>query len=136
MQEYFGNVNPFALGLGLIPFVGEGMLIRFKSEGLAKVCNSRELLRRRWGLSKGETLERRLTQIGAMPNLHLVMAIPGLLDAPVRPNKKGELIVFVVSPLRLLFKVDHDPIPLFENGNARCMEIRNLILLEILDDAS
>jgi toxin HigB-1 len=109
------------------------MLIRFSSEALAKVCNSSELLRRRWGVPKGLLLEKRLSQIGAMPNLQLVTAIPGILETPVRLTKKGELVAAVFLPLRLLFRVDHDPIPLHENGDARCTEIHDLVLMEVLD---
>jgi proteic killer suppression protein len=109
------------------------MLIRFSSEALAKVCNSSELLRRRWGISKGLLLEKRLSQIGAMPNLQLVTAIPGILETPVRLTKKDEFVAAVFLPLRLLFRVDHDPVPLHQNGDARCTEIHNLILMEVID---
>ena len=110
------------------------MVIRFEEEALAKICNSGALLQKHWGMDRGRLISRRLSQIAAMPNLHWLAAIPGILTVPVRPDRRGELTVAVLLPLRIVFKVDHNPIPLHEDGNARCKEIKKIVLLEVLDD--
>lgn len=110
------------------------MLIRFQTEALAKTCSRSELLQKRWGNEKGRLLETRLFQIAAMPNLRLVAAIPGILTNPVRPNQQGVIIAAVLLPLRIVFMVDHDPLPLNEDGSARCEEIAKIVVLEVLDD--
>jgi proteic killer suppression protein len=109
------------------------MVIRFETEALAKICNSRALLRKHWGSERGPLLEKCLSQLAAMPNLHWVAAIPGILTVPVRPNGRGEVIAAVLLPLRIVLRIDHNPVPLHQDGNARCKEIQNIVLLEVLD---
>jgi proteic killer suppression protein len=109
------------------------MQIRFGSEVLATTCNDVSSIERRWGREKGRCLCRRLVQFSALPNLHLVAAIPGVLSLPVRPNRTGELVATVLTSLRIRFKIDHDPMPLLKDGSAKCKEIRKIVILEVID---
>lgn len=109
------------------------MKIRFSSEALAATCNDRSAIERRWGGERGQYLCRRLVQLSALPNLQLFAAIPGVLSLPVRPNKTGELLANVFASLRIRFKIDHEPMPLLKDGNAKCQEIEKILILEVID---
>src|SRR5688572_2116226 len=92
------------------------MDLSFSNSKLAKLCNSAAKLKARHGLRMATLIQQRLAELQAAPTLEDLRQVPGARCHELSQNLKGHLAVDLVHPDRLVFKPDHDPVPVKEDG--------------------
>jgi len=92
------------------------MDILFKNSQLQKTFNRYERLKKKHGQRRATLINRRLSELQAMPNLSIASKFPQLHCHELKGNRKGQLAVDLDQPYRLIFSVAHDPPPRKEDG--------------------
>lgn len=85
------------------------MEINFKSVKLAKVFNQEKLLKKEYGEENSRIIMRRMQVLQAAPNLSQV------------------------SHLRLVFRPNHDPVPLKADGGIDLEHITSITIMSVED---
>jgi plasmid maintenance system killer protein len=111
------------------------MDIQFAGRKLEKECNDGRLLERRHGTERAKLLKRRLTVLGASPNL---AALGPPNQKPLRcheltGDRKGQLSVDLDHPYRLIFVPMHDPLPQRAEGGLDWEKVTAIEIIEIAD---
>ena len=92
------------------------MEISFATKKLAKSCNSSTKLRGEYGDRMARLIQRRLMDLHAAETLETMRKLPGRCHE-LAQNLKGHLALDLVHPDRIVFKPNHDPIPIKESGD-------------------
>ena len=109
------------------------MEVEVGKRSLAKAVNSERELLKRYGRNMANVLRIRLGVLQAAPNL---AAVP--TDKPVRRhllkgNRAGQFAVDLVHPHRLVFKPNHAPIPLREDGGIDTKHVTAITIIDVVD---
>jgi plasmid maintenance system killer protein len=108
------------------------MEITFSSEKLRKVLNDSRQISRNYG-KIAKTIERRLFDMRAVPNLEGLYALPGTGCHELSKNRAGQLAVNLGQPYRLIFKPTNNPLPLKADGGLNRNLVTAIEVLEITD---
>jgi len=87
------------------------VIISFRTSKLRKVCNNITEATQKWGPEMAKLIFRRLQEITASPNLAEFRKLPSPRCHPLIGDKKGLYSADLKHPYRLLFSIDHDPVP-------------------------
>ena len=109
------------------------MEINFKTRKLEKTFNSQEKLVRNFGSENARIIMRRMTVLAAAPCLADVSHQRPERRHALEGNRKGQYAVDLKHPYRLIFKPDHDPVPLSEDGAVDLYMVRVITILEVED---
>jgi len=91
------------------------MDIQFKTDRLAKTCNSRKACEKEWGERRAKILGRRLDDLRAAETLDDMRNMPG--DCHEYKHRKDFLFTLDLDgPWRLYFRPCNEPLPLTNNG--------------------
>jgi proteic killer suppression protein len=77
-------------------------------------------------------LKRRLDDLRAADNLHVMMTLPGNCH-PLVANRKGQWAVYLEHPYRLVFEPANDPLPDLGNGRLDLEKITAVRLISVED---
>ena len=90
------------------------MLIKYRDRKLRKLCESNREAVRRLGANSAKKLQSRLADVEAAAN---VKDLPPLGNPhPLVGNRQGQFSVSLAGGKRLVFKPDHDPAPIKQDG--------------------
>lgn len=92
------------------------MEITFGDRSLQKACSSQKESDRRWGADNAKKIRQRLEDLRAFSCLADVPSTPPFRCHPLRGSRQGHFAVDVKQPFRLIFEIDHDPIPRLSDG--------------------
>jgi plasmid maintenance system killer protein len=106
--------------------------IQFKTEKLAKECNSTKLLIRAHGEARAKLVRRRLDALRAANVLEDLRNTPGRLHE-LRGDRKGQFSLDLDGPYRLLFTANHDPTPARPDGGIDWTRISAVMILGVED---
>lgn len=109
------------------------MIISFADHKLEKQCNSSKELRRHYGDVCGKLIEKRLHEIEAALSLDVLKRLPQVRCHELGHDRKGQLAVDVKHPYRLIFKPNHDPVPLKSDGGLDWTSVTGVTIIEIVD---
>lgn len=107
------------------------MEIKFKTKKLAKILNSKKLIKKHYGKST-QKIMMRLYDINAADNLEILMILPGRYHK-LKGNKSNKFACDLKHPFRLIFEPNNDPIPTDHNGNIIYSKVTKIKILEITD---
>ena len=109
------------------------MDVSFATRSMQKVCSSEKEMKRKWGAALTKKLQQRLLELKAADTLDDISRLPPARCHELTGNRKGELSVDVAHPYRLVFKPNHDPLPLKPGGGLDWALVTSVIVLEVVD---
>jgi plasmid maintenance system killer protein len=96
--------------------------IQFKTEKLAKECNTAKLLLRVHGEARAKLIRRRLDALRAAVVLEDLRSTPERLH-DLKGDRKEQLSMDLDGPYRLLFAANHNPVPTRPGGGMDCSAV-------------
>lgn len=109
------------------------MEITFRTQKLKKTFDSERALKRTYGDRMAGAIKRRLATLKNAHTLALVPTRPPDRLHLLTGNRKGLYSVDLVHPYRLIFKPNHDPVPLKEDGGIDKDEVTKITIREVED---
>jgi len=109
------------------------MEIGFSKAKLAKLCNSESKLRGEYGPRMALLIQLRLIELHDAEDLSVMRSLPGPRCHELTQDRDGQLAVDLVHPYRLIFRPDHDPLPLKDDGGLDWSQVTRIEIVEITD---
>ena len=109
------------------------MEITFRTTKLKKTFDSEEDLTKAYGDRTARAVMRRLAVLKNARTLALVPTRPPERLHLLTGNRSGQYTVDLVHPYRLIFKPNHDPVPLKEDGGIDKDGVTKITILEVVD---
>lgn len=109
------------------------MEISFRTQKLRKVLNSRVELQRGYGERMARLIMAHLAVLAESANLAEAQARPALGLHQLRENRAGQFAVNLVHPDRLVFRPNHNPIPLRPDGGINLTQVTAITIIEVVD---
>jgi proteic killer suppression protein len=109
------------------------MNIEFEDARLAKAINSKRELIKAYGDDQGRTIMRRIGVLWAAANLADVPHTKPERRHELTGDHKGQYAVDLKHPYRLVFKPNHNPIPLKPAGGYDLTKITSIIITGVED---
>ena len=108
------------------------MNITFKNKKLQKILTDPGEIKKAYG-SMAKRIAQRMDQLQAAPNLATIQSFPALECHLLTGDRKGEWAVSISGNYRLIFEIDHNPIPEKEDGSIDSIRITDIRILETTD---
>lgn len=108
------------------------MEIEYKKNKLKKQMSSASEIKRAFG-ERARKVSSRLDDILASPNLSTLMQIPAANCHHLKGNRKEEWAVDISVNFRIIFEINHEPLPLKEDNSINTYEVTKICILEIAD---
>lgn len=108
------------------------MDIKYSSNKIKKQLSSPSEISKAFG-AMAKKVQMRLDEIAAAPNLGVLMQIPAANCHPLRGNKSGEWAVSISGNYRLIFDINHDPVPKNVNGEIEIIQVTDIRIIETTD---
>jgi plasmid maintenance system killer protein len=107
--------------------------ILYRSNQLQKICSSEAKMRRKFGDRQAERLMQRLAELKGADCLEDMRYFPAVRCHELHQDREGQLAVDLIHPKRLIFKPDHDPIPLKDDGGLDWTLVTSILIIEVVD---
>lgn len=88
---------------------------------------------REYGPKLGKCLMRRLAVLEAADCLEEIPITPPFRRHELKQNRKGQLAIDLEHPYRLIFKPNHNPVPVKADGGLDLRKIRAITIIEVED---
>ena len=108
------------------------MRITFKSSKFAKAANSESEGNRQWG-ARAAKVRQRLLELSAADSLADVSRLPPPRCHQLQQNLDELFAVDISANERLVFRVDHEPIPRKKDGGIDLTKVTAVVVLKIED---
>lgn len=108
------------------------MDIEYGSNKLQKQLSNTSEMKKAFGVN-ATRVSQRLDDIAAAPNLAVLMQIPAANCHPLIGNRRGEWSVDVCANQRLIFRIDHVPIPTLKDGSTDRTKVTAIRITETTD---
>ncbi|KMP10609.1 hypothetical protein UR09_05740 [Candidatus Nitromaritima sp. SCGC AAA799-A02] len=109
------------------------MEISFSKKNLQKACNSEKESNRRWEKSVARRIRQRLAEFQAADTLGEISRLPPARCHELTGKRKGRFAVDVSANMRLIFKPDHNPVPIMADGGIDLSKVTKIVILEVRD---
>nr|WP_250685687.1 hypothetical protein [uncultured Sediminibacterium sp.] len=103
------------------------MNVRFGSNKLTKQLGTATAIKSAFGLM-ARKVSARLDDIRAAPNLAVLMQLPQAGCHPLKADRAGEWAVSISVNHRMIFKIDHYPVPVDDNGLINTIVITDIVI--------
>jgi plasmid maintenance system killer protein len=115
-------------------FLGDhSMEIGFHTSKAAKLFNSENNLRAEYGPRMAGLIQQRLKELSAAENLEQMRTLPRANCHELVADRAGKFAVNLAHPYRLIFKPDHDPVPIGTGGGIDWSQVTKIEYVEIDD---
>lgn len=108
------------------------MKIDYQKNKLKKQLSSASEIKKSFGVN-AKRVASRLDDIEASPNLSILIQIPAANCHQLSGNRTGQWAVDISGNYRLIFIIDHNPIPINMNNSIDTNQVTAIIILEIAD---
>lgn len=109
------------------------MDVAFATGKLAKLCSSHKKMQGEYGPRGAAILKRRLEDLMSALTLEDMRLVAGAGCHELSGDRKGQLAVNLVHPMRLVFEPDHDPAPWKADGGLDWRAVTRIVIVEIVD---
>ena len=75
-----------------------------------------------------------MEDILAAPNLHVLCSIQQANCHPLKGNREDEWAIDISANHRIIFLLNHDPIPLKDDGGVKTIEITDIKIISTQED--
>ena len=108
------------------------MKLSFKSKKLEKSLTiDKEIIKSYGQLAK--KIKQRITALEVAENLSTIAKIPAMRLHPYIGDRAGEWSIDIVKNWRIIFEINHDPIPENEAGGVNLYEVTAIKILSVED---
>jgi len=108
------------------------MDISFADKKLGKILNSEKELQKKYGKT-ARYIMRRMMVLNAAPSLAHVSHKPPERRHELEGQRKGSFAVDIRHPFRLIFKPNHDPVPVKDNRGIDLNKVTAITILGVED---
>jgi plasmid maintenance system killer protein len=108
------------------------MKIKYGSNRISKQLDNATEIKKAFGV-QAKTVVRRLEDIKASPNLSVLLKIPQANCHALKGDMEGQWAVNISSNHRLIFELDHDPVPLTEAGIIDTIHVTDIVIIGKVD---
>jgi len=108
------------------------MEISFSTNKLEKLLTSESKMRGEFGPEMSKKIQARLLDMDAAGCLAEMHNLPGRCHE-LKGNRAGQFAVDLKHPMRLIFRPDHEPIPVKEDGGIDWSNVTKITVVEIDD---
>lgn len=108
------------------------MKIEYRKNKLKKQLSSASEIKRNFGVN-AKRVSSRLDDLFASPNLYVLTQIPAANCHILSGNRKGEWALDISANHRMIFEINHNPLPKNEDGSLDTQSITDICILEIVD---
>lgn len=108
------------------------MKINYKTKKLEKSLTDERKLLKEFG-QRAKKIKLRLKEIKSANNLKILGELPQLRLHPYKGKREGEWSINIKDNWRLIFTLDHDPIPTLEDGGVDLTKITILRIQSVED---
>lgn len=102
------------------------------SNKIKKKLSSPSEIQKAFG-TMAKKVQSRLDDISASPNLKVLMQIPAANCHPLSGKRSEEWAVDISGNHRMIFEINHDPIPKKDNGEILTIEVTDIRIIETTD---
>ena len=106
------------------------MNIEFKNSRLQKTCNSFNRMRMEYGNATAKVLSTRLDDLAAASCLEVMNTLPGQCHS-LTGNRNGQIALSLRGQNRIIFKPNHNPLPLNVGGGLDWKKVTAIKIIEI-----
>lgn len=108
------------------------MGINYKTKKLKKILTDERKLLSEFG-QRAKKINQRLNEIKSADDLRMLGELPQLRLHPYKGKREGEWSIDIKDNWRLIFTLDHDPIPTLDDGGVDLTKI-TIIKIESVED--
>jgi len=108
------------------------MKIEYKNNKLKKQFGNAFEIKKAFG-EMAKKIAVRLSEIVAAPNLAVLIQLPGPKCHALQGERSGEWAVSISPNYRLIFEIDHNPIPLNPDSSVNTKSITDILIIGIDD---
>ncbi|MCE1165162.1 MAG: type II toxin-antitoxin system RelE/ParE family toxin [Bacteroidetes bacterium] len=108
------------------------MIIIYKDRKLEKNLTNPAKTVRQYG-TRAKKVVQRLREIEASANLSVLMTLPAANCHQLKGGRAGEFAVDISGNWRMIFEINHEPIPEKEDGGIDTDSVTSIKILEITD---
>ena len=109
------------------------MELYYQNRAMQKACTSEKEMKRKWGQVTAKVLKRRLGELENAPILEDMRRLPAANCHELSGDREGQLAVDLDQPRRLVFRPNHDPIPLKPDGGLDWSAVTSVVIQEVVD---
>ena len=109
------------------------MNITFRTRKIEKNFNGANALQRTFGARMARVIKMRMAVLQAARNLALVPTTPPERRHQLVGDRDEQLAVDLVHPYRLVFEVDHEPVPRRSDGGIDTEQVTAITILDVID---
>ncbi len=109
------------------------MDIAFRTRRLERIFNSEKEIQRTYGDRMARTIKLRLAVVEAADTLAETADRPALRLHQLIGERTGQFAVDLVHPRRLVFKPNHDPVRLKDDGGIDTTQVTSITIVEVVD---
>jgi len=102
------------------------------SNKIKKKLSSPSEIKKAFG-TMAKKVQSRLDDIGASPNLKVLLQMPAANCHALSGNKNGEWALDISANHRMIFEINHDPVPTKDNGEIETIEVTDIRIIETTD---
>jgi toxin HigB-1 len=106
--------------------------ISWSDRKLEKSCASDKTAQRQFGADNWKLLRRRLASLKAAVTLTDMQNVPGNCH-PLSADRDGYFALNLWGQYRLIFKPDHEPVPVLDDGGIDRSRVTSIVITEVVD---
>ena len=108
------------------------MNIDFGNNKLKKQFSNATEIKKAFG-EMAKRVAQRVQEMLDAPNLAVLMQIPAANCHPLKGDRLGQWAVFVSPNYRLLFEIDHNPVPIKTDGSVDATKVTRVTIIATAD---
>lgn len=109
------------------------MDIGFRKRKIEKTFNAQTELLKAYGMPMAKAIMKRVTVLRAASNLSQVPVTPPERRHQLTEDRDEQFAVDLVHPKRLVFEVNHDPVPRKPDGGVNLEQVTAITIVEVVD---
>ncbi|MCY4161479.1 MAG: type II toxin-antitoxin system RelE/ParE family toxin [Flavobacteriaceae bacterium] len=108
------------------------MNISYKRKKLKKQLSSIYEIKKNYG-NMAKRLSNRIDQLKVAKNLDVIHQFPAMNCHKLAGDREGKWAVNVSKNYRLIFELNHDPLPVYEDGILDTKSVTDICIIEVVD---
>lgn len=109
------------------------MEINFRNTKLQKIFESESSLKRKFGTRRALIIASHMNVIEPLPSLAMIPTVRPIRCHQLREDRDEQFAIDIGQPYRLIFEVDHDPIPRDKFGGIDRERVTAIKIIEVID---
>ena len=109
------------------------MEISFQNRRLERRFNSERELRRQYGTRMARAISARVLVLASADSLAMIPNVPPERLHLLEGQRPNQFAVDLIHPYRIVFDIDHDPIPRKDDGGIDLTRVTAITIIDVVD---